>query len=128
MIPKSFYIHTKFQVTRITSIKISYRSSTSEVFLQKADLKICKKLKGKQPCRSAISIKLLCNFIEITLRHRCSPVNLLHIFRTSFPKNTSRRLLLNILIIIWLFSLEKNIPPNHRDFGFTPKKRSLLIF
>ena len=26
------------------------------------------------------------NFIEITLRHGCSPVNLPHIFRTSFPK------------------------------------------
>ena len=30
----------------------------------------------------------------ITLRHVCSPVNLLHIFRTSFSKNTSRWLLL----------------------------------
>ena len=30
----------------------------------------------EHPCRSAISIKLLCNLIEITLRHRCSPVNL----------------------------------------------------
>ena len=29
------------------------------------------------------------NFIEIILRHWSSPVNLLHIFRTSFPKNTS---------------------------------------
>ena len=29
------------------------------------------------------------NFIEITLRHGCSPVNLLHIFRTPFLKNTS---------------------------------------
>ena len=37
-----------------------------------------------------ISIKL-----QITLRHGCSPVNLLHIFRTPFPKNTSGRLLLN---------------------------------
>ena len=27
-------------------------------------------------------------FIEITLRHGCSPVNMLHIFRTPFPKNT----------------------------------------
>ena len=26
------------------------------------------------------------NFIVITLRHRCSPVNLLHIFRTPFTK------------------------------------------
>ena len=31
---------------------------------------------------------LLCNFIEITLRHWCSPVNLLYIIRTPFPKNT----------------------------------------
>ena len=28
------------------------------------------------------------NFIEVTLRHECSPVNLLHIFRTPFHKNT----------------------------------------
>ena len=31
-----------------------------------------------------------CNFIEITLQHGCSPVNLQHIFRTPFTKNTSR--------------------------------------
>ena len=30
------------------------------------------------------------NFIEITLWHGWSPVNLLHIFRTPFSKNTSR--------------------------------------
>ena len=43
---------------------------------------------------SVISIKLLCNFIEIVLRHKCYPVNLLHIFRTYFLKNTSGWLLL----------------------------------
>ena len=37
---------------------------------------------------------LLCTFIKITLQHGCSPVNLLQIFRTTFPKNTSGRLLL----------------------------------
>ena len=36
------------------------------------------------------------NFTEITVRHGCSPVNLLHIFRTPFSKNTSGWLLLNI--------------------------------
>ena len=41
-----------------------------------------------------ISIKWQSNF-EITPRHGCSPVNLLHIFRTPFYKNTSRGLLLN---------------------------------
>ena len=41
----------------------------------------------RTPCRSVISIKLFCNFsifVEITLRHGCSPLNLLHIFRTPF--------------------------------------------
>ena len=37
------------------------------------------------------------NFIEIALRYGCSSVNLLHIFRTSLPKNTSEGLLLNLL-------------------------------
>ena len=33
---------------------------------------------------------------EITLRHGCSPVNLLHIFRTHFYKSTSDGLLMNV--------------------------------
>ena len=32
---------------------------------------------------------LKCDFIKITLVRGCSPVSLLHIFRTHFPKNTS---------------------------------------
>ena len=43
------------------------------------------------------------NFIEFKLRHRCSPVNLLRIFRTPFPKNTSGRLLLIIAEILFRF-------------------------
>ena len=39
---------------------------------------------------------MLCNFIVIALRHRCSPVNLLHIFRTPFLNNTCEGLLLSI--------------------------------
>ena len=34
---------------------------------------------------------------EITLRHGCSPVNLLYIFRTPFIKNTSGWLLLTLV-------------------------------
>ena len=45
---------------------------------------ICSKFTEEHPCRSAISRKLQSNFIEITLRHGCSPVNLLHIFKTLF--------------------------------------------
>ena len=36
---------------------------------------------------------------EITLRHRCSPVDLQHIFRTPFTKNTSERLLLRLFFM-----------------------------
>ena len=35
-----------------------------------------------------ISTELLCKFIEITVPHRSSPVNLQHIFRITFHKNT----------------------------------------
>ena len=58
------------------------RSSRSEVFLVKSVLKICSKFTGEHPCRSVISINFRSNFIEITLWHGCSTVNLLHIFRT----------------------------------------------
>ena len=71
-------------------------SSPPEVFLEKGVLKICSKFTGEHQCQSMISIKLLCSFIEITLWHGCSPVNLLHIFRTPFIKNTFKRLLLYI--------------------------------
>ena len=75
---------------------IIFRSSHPEVFLERDVLKICSKFTGEHPCRSVISIKLQNNFIEMTLQHGCSPVNLLHIFRTSSSKNTSGWLLLNI--------------------------------
>ena len=75
-------------------INLNYRSSHPEVFLGKGILKICSKCTEEHSCRSAISIKLQSSCFEITLWHGCSPVNLLHIFRTPFSKNTSGRLLL----------------------------------
>ena len=70
------------------------RNSCPEVFIKKGVMKICNKFPGEHPCRSAISVKLQSNFFEITFRHGRSPVNLLYIFRSPVPKNTSRRLLL----------------------------------
>ena len=65
-------------------------------------MKICSKSTGEQPCGSATSLKLLQQIYrrtpvlkrDFTLAHGCSPVDLLHIFRTSFFENTSGRLLL----------------------------------
>ena len=86
------------------SLLLLSRSSRPEVFLRKVVLKICSKSTGEHPCRSVISINLLFNFIEIAFWHACSLkshfrigvalLNLQHIFRTPFPKNTSGRLLL----------------------------------
>ena len=68
----------------------AYRSSPPEVLLGKGVLKICSKFTGEYTCGSMISIKLQSNFIEITLQHGCSPVNLLNIFRTPFLEQLRR--------------------------------------
>ena len=94
--------HLNFNVFSNTStwhaLKANCRSSHPEVFLEKGVLKICSKFTGEHPCQSAISIN-----IDIALRHGCSPVNLLHIFRTTFLKNTSGRLLLKLykVLVCW---------------------------
>ena len=84
-----------FEVSKLQHFN---RISILEVFFWKDVLKICNKFTGEHPCWSAISKKLQSIFFEITLQHGCSPVNLLHIFRTPFPKNTYERLLVLLLL------------------------------
>ena len=72
------------------TLNLVFGRSSHPVFWKYA----AEKITGEHPCRSVISKQLQSNFIKITLPHGyCSPVNLLHIFRTTF-KNTSGRLLL----------------------------------
>ena len=86
---------------------MTVRSTRTEVFLRKGIRKICSKFTGELPCQSAISIKLQSNFIEIKLMHECAPVNLLHILRTPFLKNTPELLLLD-RVSISVSSLSKS--------------------
>ena len=84
------------------------------MFLRKGALKICSKFTGEHPCRSVISIKLQSNFIKIALWHGCSPANLLHVFRTPFPRNTSGWLLLKycqgtFIILIFVKNWQRRI-------------------
>ena len=74
------------------------RSSRSEVFLEKDVLEICSKFTGEHPCSPMRPPRRTPNFIKMTLRHGCSPVNLLHILGTSFTKNTSGWLLSQYLM------------------------------
>ena len=78
------------QKTLALCFKTLSKSSPPEVFLRKGVLEICSKFTGKSPYG-------LCNFIKITLRHRCFPVNLLHIFRKHFYEHTYGGLLLFVI-------------------------------
>ena len=62
------------------------------------------------------------NFIEITRWHGCSPVNLLHNFRTSFSKNNSGSLLLRFLKI-WLI-----VGPHKQTSKGTLHERSATLW
>ena len=77
------------------------KSRRLKVFLEKGVLNICSKFTWEHPCRSVISIKL----------HGCSSVNLLHIFRKLFPKNTPGWLL--------LFSHSQRKSSVSYDYGLT---------
>ena len=61
------------------------RSSRPEVFLRKGVLKICSKFTGEHPCRTAISIKLLCNLFK-SYFGMCVLLHICCIFQNNFSK------------------------------------------
>ena len=69
------------------------RRSPPELFLEKGVLKICRKFTWEHPCRSMISIKLLCNFSETILWHGELPILL------KFWWSTNSLIYCNALII-----------------------------
>ena len=75
-----------------------FQKQLSKGVLKKECSKNMQQCTGENPCRRVISIKLQSIFNETTLRHECFPVNLLHIFRTPFYKNSYWELL---LIFAW---------------------------
>ena len=64
---------------------------------------------------------MLCNFIEIALRHGYSPVNLLHIFGISFPKNTCGGLLYSEQLLLNLYPTSNGIERNCQKIEFYVK-------
>ena len=127
---KEYFIDISDVIVKILNfLKTAPEITTANWYYQnqpsRGVLKICSKLTGEDPCRIVISIKLQSNFIEITLRHSCSPVNLLHIFRRTFPKNTSEWLLLycsnhhGCQLIYWRRSKTKLNYKMQRPYVFT---------
>ena len=70
-----------------------FRNSRPDVFLVKGVTKNMQKI-DRGTLLPKCDFNLQSNFNEITLRHGCFPVNLLHIFKIPFSKNTSGWLLL----------------------------------
>ena len=57
------------------------------MFLGKGVLKMCSKFTGEHPCRSAISITLLCNFIDAFVSEICHPLeeqNIINLAQSQF--------------------------------------------
>ena len=74
-------ITLKIWLLWLISLHPMFRSSHPEVLLGKVVLKTCRKFTEEHT-------------------HRCSPVKLLHVFRTTFLKNTSEGLLLHVFLTI----------------------------
>ena len=90
-VTKIFYCKFGIDISEFLKLKnlhAKIRSSPSK-FSQKGIMKTSSKFTGEHPCQSVIP--------HFTLRHGGSAANLLHIFRTPFPKNKSGGLLLNIM-------------------------------
>ena len=85
---KMFHNHCRAGILQFVGCRIIFiqnRSSHPEVFLGGV-LKKCSKFTGEHLCWSKISIKLQSNFIEVTLRHGRSRVNLLAYFQNTFSQ------------------------------------------
>ena len=63
--------------------KIKSKNKTNKI-----NLEICSKFKGEQSCQSVIPMKLQSNFIEIILRHGCSPAYLASVNESLFTKKS----------------------------------------
>ena len=100
------------------SCDLDLQKQPSRGVLIKNVLKICSKFTEEHPCRSTISLKFQSNCIEITLRHECSPVNLLHIFKTRFPRSTSGGLLLDLMPPLKVGSAKFLFDLDEMSFGF----------
>ena len=114
-------LHSKIQFQGEVSLCIS---SHPQVFLRKGVLKICSKFTGEHPCRSAISIKLESNFIEIALHHGCS---LGVFFARSLDVHNTFGWLLLFKVVCSFLDLRIIIKPNSFSKQCQTKHNEILI-
>ena len=103
-----FHLLCQYNVWYTTGIS---RSSPPEAILGKRVQKTCYKFTGEHPCRSVISIKLLCIFIEMALWRRCYHVNLLHLY--FIRKNKKNLVKTHFMDLNWGPECFPRTPPIH---------------
>ena len=124
-----YYIWKEVKVSVLANSKVSV---LLDLFLFRILPSQREKVLQKHPSRSVLrkrcSENLQSNFIEITLRHGCSPVKLLYISKTPFPKSTSDRLILvlqfNYFTVRNIFHIQILIIP---FFSFSQEKHSFTL-
>ena len=104
----------ELQFYQLSDIHKLFEKQSSRRVLKKRCSENMQQIYGRHPRQSAISIKLLCNFIEISLRHGCSPVNVLHILRIRAFWRTASYLIWK-LRYSWLCSLVKSEMSNNEN-------------
>ena len=109
-------------MTILRLLRNIFRSSNPEVLLEKSVLKKYR----RTPIPKCVSIKLQSNFIEISLRHGCFPVNLLHFSEHIFVGTPLGGC---SFIFYWVskFSFEMAIIHFSTCTGFLPKQFTISI-
>ena len=96
---QSMYIFLKCDIPNNSEKKMNHQKQPSRGVLRKRCSENMQQIYRRTPSK--------CSFnIEMTLRHGCFAVNLLHILRTPFTMNTYERLLLNHLNKWLIYSLD----------------------
>ena len=89
---KTDNIYSLIKLFTIMRNQVLIRSCVRKQLSRGVLIKACSENKQQiyrnYPCWNVTSMRLLCKFTEIKLRQGCSHVNLSHIFRTTFLKNT----------------------------------------
>ena len=98
--PILYNICQQLVLDRVLYTPMIHRSSPLEVFLKKGFWKCTANLRRTTMLKCDLN-KVALQFIEIAFWHGCSPVRLLHIFRTPFSKYTSAWLLLDRIRVVY---------------------------
>ena len=94
---RKYLTHLEQEFESALSLSSGFQKQSSRSVIKKRCSENMDQIYKRTPMLKCHFNKVSKNFIEIALRHGCSPVNWLHILRRPFLKNNSRWLLLGFV-------------------------------